>query len=127
MELMLVALKISMSQKTFTWQMTKWWLVNAGITATEWICRLLHYLMGKCLNSNKIFSSEFINNNPNLNNSMRNSNDNEYIYKFDDNKKDLCYSVNSANTAYNLNCVIAMGNPFFLLIQKRTLVKLLKI
>ena len=65
------------------------------------------------INSNKIFSSEFINNNPNLNNSMRNSNDNEYIYKFDDNKKDLCYSVNSANTAYNLNCVIAMGNPFF--------------
>ena len=65
------------------------------------------------ISPSNIFNDKFLNINTDINKNIRNKGDNEYIYKYDSSNKDLCYSINSANNAYNLNCVIAMGSPFF--------------
>jgi len=64
--------------------------------------------------TSNIFNLNFLNLNQDFNSNIRNtSTDNEYIYNYDITKKDLCYSVDSNNTQYNLNCVIAMNSPWF--------------
>jgi len=65
-------------------------------------------------NSNNIFNDNFITNNTNINNKIRNKDantNNEYIYNYDYNKKDLCYNINK--TDYAINCAIQNLNPLY--------------
>jgi hypothetical protein len=58
------------------------------------------------------FSDFFHTNNPDFNCNIRAPESNNYIYKYDENKKDLCYSPNN-NSNYSVNCAIIAQNPYF--------------
>jgi len=66
------------------------------------------------IDSNTIFNNQFKNEFSDLNSSFRDNNNN-FIYKYDNNKKDLCFSpkYTNNNNPYIVNCVIAKNNPYF--------------
>lgn len=66
---------------------------------------------GTLYDSNFIFNTEFKNKDTTLNNLYRDSSNN-YIYKYDGSKKDLCYSLDTDNNIWNINCAILYNNPF---------------
>lgn len=57
-----------------------------------------------------IFTNKFITCNIDINNNFRDS-DNTYSYKYDKNKKDLCYQLN--NNDWNVNCSIRHMSPLY--------------
>lgn len=65
---------------------------------------------GNYYDKNYIFNSDFKKDNT-LNSIYRDSNNN-YIYNYDVNKKDLCYSLDTENKVWNINCAILHNNPF---------------
>lgn len=50
-----------------------------------------------------------------INSNFRDPTTNEYIYKYNNDKKDLCFPLkeNDPNSPYAINCVIATGNPLY--------------
>jgi hypothetical protein len=65
-------------------------------------------------NVNTLFSKLFKDANTNdLNNNFRSTATNEYEYKYDNVKKDLCHQLPNNSNNYRLNCVIATQSPFF--------------
>jgi hypothetical protein len=71
-------------------------------------------------NFNNIYNSEFINeygneNRTDINYNFRDYNDGKFIYKQNENAKDLCFRIkpNDVNSPYALNCAIFTRNPFF--------------
>lgn len=94
--------------------------VNNRITAFE-VCSInaINYLNNNndYYKTNKVkldkrqnlFPSEFALINNNLNSNIRDIN-NEFIYKYDKNKKDLCYEIDNQ---YLINCSILQNSPFY--------------
>lgn len=62
-------------------------------------------------NNYGFFSDSFMTNNLDFNCNIRAPGSNNYIYKYDENKKDLCYSPNN-NSNYSVNCAIIAQNPY---------------
>ncbi len=61
---------------------------------------------------NEIFSKNFLND-PKLNKDYRKNpkTDNDYIYQYNPNKKDLCYKV--GKNEWTINCAIKTNNPSY--------------
>lgn len=67
-------------------------------------------------NNTKIFNNNFINRFSDLNSNFRDSDNNNYIYNYNNKKKDLCFTPkndNNKNNPYIVNCVISTNNPYF--------------
>jgi hypothetical protein len=63
-------------------------------------------------NLNTIFSNDFFLKDTNLNKDYRNNQiENNYIYQYNPNKKDLCYNIGQNEWA--INCAIQTKNPFY--------------
>ena len=60
--------------------------------------------------SNNIYNNDFITNNLNINSNFRN-NENEYIYKYNPKKTDLCYTI--GRNEWTVNCAIKTNNPLY--------------
>jgi hypothetical protein len=71
------------------------------------------YSIDASSNIEKIFKDDLINKIPELNTSIRNSSNNNYIYKYDvDNKQNVCVKTDN-DDEYYVNCVIQTQNPLF--------------
>ena len=71
------------------------------------------YSIDASSNIEKIFKDDLINKIPELNTSIRDSSNNNYIYKYDvDNKQNVCVKTDN-DDEYYVNCVIQTQNPLF--------------
>jgi hypothetical protein len=66
-------------------------------------------------NKYSLYSQAFSNAYTDINSNFRNLSTNEFIYKYDKNKKDLCFPLkeNDNKSPYAINCVIATDNPLY--------------
>lgn len=64
---------------------------------------------------NTIYSSTLTTTAIDLNKNFRDLSNNEFLYKYDDTKKDLCFPIrpDDKNSPYAINCVLATNSPYF--------------